>query len=128
VVDDEPMVAEVAALMLQRLGLRPLQALGGEEALAAYSGRAERPVLVLLDMIMPGMGGEETFRRLKALDPDVRVLLSSGYSREGRAQELLREGCLGFLQKPYNLDDLRAKLEEILGPLSPAGKEAGDPG
>ena len=128
VVDDEPMVAEVAALMLQRLGLRPVQALGGEAALAAYSGSAERPVLVLLDMIMPGMGGEETFRRLKALDPGVRVLLSSGYSQEGRAQELLREGCRGFLQKPYNLDELRAKLEEVLGPLAPAREGTGGPG
>jgi CheY-like chemotaxis protein len=120
IVEDEPMVAEVAALMLQRLGFKVLKALSGEAALEVFRERPGGVDLVLLDMIMPGMGGEETFRRLRELRPDARVLLSSGYSSEGRAQELLKSGCLGFLQKPYNLADLRAKLEEILGPI-PAG-------
>lgn len=117
VVEDEPMVAEVAALMLQRLGLNVIKALNGEAALGHFRERGGRVDLVLLDMIMPGMGGDETFRRLREIDPEAKVLLSSGYSREGRAQELIKAGCLGFLQKPYNLAELRAKLEEILGPL-----------
>jgi CheY-like chemotaxis protein len=125
VVDDEPAVAEVASLMLRRLGLDVHKAQGGQAALDLYRERAGGIDLVLLDMIMPGMGGEETFRGLQEIDPGVRVLLSSGYSREGRAQDLLKAGCLGFLQKPYNLADLRARLEEILGPLVPA-RESGD--
>ena len=117
VVEDEPMVAEVAALMLQRLGLKVIKALSGEAALAHFRERGGKVDLVLIDMIMPGMGGDETFRRMREIDPEAKVLLSSGYSREGRAQELIKAGCLGFLQKPYNLAELRAKLEEILGPL-----------
>jgi two-component system cell cycle sensor histidine kinase/response regulator CckA len=117
VVEDEPMVAEVAALMLQRLGLNVIKALSGESAVAHFRERGGRVDLVLLDMIMPGMGGDETFRRMREIDPGAKVLLSSGYSREGRAQDLIKAGCLGFLQKPYNLAELRAKLEEILGPL-----------
>jgi signal transduction histidine kinase len=117
VVDDEPAVAEVASLMLRRLGLEVHKAQDGPAALELYRERAADIDLVLLDMVMPGMGGEEVFRRLNRFDPGVRVLLSSGYSREGRAQDLLKAGCLGFLQKPYNLAELRARLEEILGPL-----------
>ena len=111
------MVAEVAAMMLQRLGLNVIKALSGEAALKHYRDRGGKVDLVLLDMIMPGMGGYETFRRMREIDPEAKVLLSSGYSREGRAQELIKAGCLGFLQKPYTLGDRRAKLEEILGPL-----------
>lgn len=117
VVEDEPMVAEVAAMMLQRLGFHVVKTLSGEAALAVLRERGGKVDLVLLDMIMPGMGGDETFRRMREIDAETKVLLSSGYSREGRAQELIKAGCLGFLQKPYTLADLRAKLEEILGPL-----------
>jgi signal transduction histidine kinase/ActR/RegA family two-component response regulator len=120
-VDDEPVVADVAALMLQRLGFRVLKALSGEAALARFRGRegeghpANGIDLVILDMIMPGMSGDETFRRMKELKPDLPVLLSSGYSLEERAQELIQAGSLGFLQKPYNLAELRSKLEDVLG-------------
>jgi CheY-like chemotaxis protein len=117
VVEDEPMVAEVAALMIQRLGLNVIKSLSGEAALEHFRALGGKVDLVILDMIMPGMGGDETFRRMREIDPEAKVLLSSGYSREGRAQELIKAGCLGFLQKPYNLAELRAKLEEILGPL-----------
>lgn len=113
-VDDEPIVADVAALMLGKLGYRVHQALGGEVALELFREHHGEIDLVLLDMIMPGMGGRETFRRLKEIDPDVRVVLSSGYSIEGQAQELIKDGCLGFLQKPYNLSDLDSKLETAL--------------
>jgi DNA-binding NtrC family response regulator len=74
-------------------------------------------------MIMPGMSGEETFQRMKDLKPDVRVLLSSGYSLEERARELIRAGSLGFLQKPYNLSELRSKLEDVLGPSAMPAQE-----
>jgi CheY-like chemotaxis protein len=65
-------------------------------------------------MIMPGMGGGETYDRLKEADPDIKVLLSSGYSINGEAGEILDRGCDGFIQKPFNIKELSRKLREIL--------------
>jgi two-component system cell cycle sensor histidine kinase/response regulator CckA len=65
-------------------------------------------------MIMPDMGGSETFDQLKAMDPNVRVLLSSGYSLNGQASQIMRRGCNGFIQKPFNLEKISQKIREIL--------------
>ena len=70
--------------------------------------------LIIMDMIMPGMGGGETFDRLKEIDPDIKVLLSSGYSINGQATKILRRGCDGFIQKPFNMNQLAQKVQEIL--------------
>jgi len=70
--------------------------------------------MVILDMIMPGMGGGETYDCLKEINPDIRVLLSSGYSINGQANEILERGCDGFIQKPFSMKDLSQKLREIL--------------
>ena len=70
--------------------------------------------IAILSMIMPGMGGGETFDLLKQINPDVRVLLSSGYSLEGQAKDILNRGCLGFIQKPYKIEDLAKKIQDIL--------------
>ena len=69
---------------------------------------------MLLDMIMPDMSGGETYYCLKEIDPDIKVLLSSGYSLEGRATEILNRGCNGFIQKPFKIKELSQKLREIL--------------
>jgi DNA-binding NarL/FixJ family response regulator len=70
--------------------------------------------LVVLDLIMPGMGGGDTFDELKKIDPDVKVLLSSGYCIDGQAREILNRGCRGFIQKPYNMEALSQKINDIL--------------
>ena len=70
--------------------------------------------LVILDMIMPGIGGGKTFDNLRALDPQVRVLLSSGYSVDGQAAEILQRGCNGFIQKPFDIKQLSQKIRGIL--------------
>jgi CheY-like chemotaxis protein len=67
-----------------------------------------------MDMIMPGMGGGETFDRLKKIDPKVKVLLSSGYSIDGQASKIMERGCDGFIQKPFNLKQLSFKVREVL--------------
>ena len=69
---------------------------------------------MLLDMIMPDMSGGETYDRMKDIDPNVKVLLSSGYSINGQAQEILDRGCDGFIQKPFKMKELSQKLSEIL--------------
>jgi two-component system cell cycle sensor histidine kinase/response regulator CckA len=114
VVDDEEMVREVTSSMLKRLGYTFLAARGGKEALEIYAQEGSRIDLVLLDMIMPDLGGGVVFDRLKAKNPDLKVLLSSGYSVTGQAAEILQRGCNGFIQKPFNFGELSRKLRAIL--------------
>jgi DNA-binding NtrC family response regulator len=71
--------------------------------------------LVIVDMIMPGAAVDDTIRRFKAIDPSVRVLLSSGYSQNGEAVRKLMQNCSGFIQKPFRLSSLSKKVRELLG-------------
>ena len=100
--------------MLNELGYEVLTARNGEEALEQYRINKDKIDLVILDMIMPGMGGGETYDRLKQIDPKITVLLSSGYSIDGQATEILKRGCNGFIQKPFNIEILSKKIREIL--------------
>ena len=105
---------EVTKEILEILGYNVMTACNGGEAVAIYGEHRGEIDLVILDMIMPGMGGGETFDLLKQMDRDVRVLLSSGYSLEGQAKDILNRGCLGFIQKPYKIEELAKKIQEIL--------------
>ncbi len=69
---------------------------------------------MILDMIMPGKGGEETFRGLKEIRPDVRVMLASGYTVDVVAEGMMEQGCQGFIQKPFNLKELSQRVREVL--------------
>ncbi|RJR49201.1 MAG: PAS domain-containing sensor histidine kinase [Desulfobacteraceae bacterium] len=113
-VDDEDMILEVALSMLTALGYKVLTAKSGQEAAELYRERWKKIDLVILDMIMPAMGGKETFEELRKINRDVRVLLSSGYSIDSRAKLLLEEGCRGFIQKPFNLSAFSSKLRDVL--------------
>lgn len=113
-VDDEVNVIDVTEEMLQSMGYKVLTARSGMEAVEIFKKNRTVIDLVILDMIMPGLGGGETFDCIKAIDPDIRVLLSSGYSIKGEAKEILNRGCSGFIQKPYSLSQLSEKLNEIL--------------
>ena len=113
-VDDEDMIIEVAEEMFEQLGYKLLIARSGKEAIKTYQENKERIDIVLLDMIMPDMSGSDTYGSLKEIDPDIKVLLSSGYSINGRATEILDRGCNGFIQKPFKMQELSQKLREIL--------------
>ena len=132
-VDDEDMVADVGSQMLKKLGYKVLIARSGKEAIEVVSKaqRAKRreekgkkghasgamppaPDIVILDMIMPVMGGDETYDRMKEINPDIKILLSSGYSIDGQAAEILKRGCDGFIQKPFALRELSQRIREIL--------------
>ncbi|MDQ1351556.1 MAG: Response regulator [Acidobacteriota bacterium] len=113
-VDDEELVAEVGEKLLKRLGYTVLVARNGADGLEIYKKYIDRIALVILDMIMPGMGGKETFERLKEIDPGVKVLLSSGYSMDGQAAEILKSGCKGFIQKPFAMMELSQKIRSLL--------------
>jgi two-component system, cell cycle sensor histidine kinase and response regulator CckA len=113
-VDDEAMIMQVGKGILEALGYQVLTAASGQEALDVYQANRNAIAITILDMVMPGLGGGETYDALKKIDPDVKVLLSSGYSSAGQATEILRRGCNGFIQKPFNIGTLSEKLREIL--------------
>ena len=113
-VDDEDMIIEIAEELFEQLGYKVLTARSGKEAIEIYEENEERIDIVILDMIMPDMSGSDTYDRMKEIDPDIKVLLSSGYSIDGRATEILDRGCNGFIQKPFKMKELSLKLREIL--------------
>jgi CheY-like chemotaxis protein len=114
-VDDEPMLLEVGKRLLEKLDYKALTASSGKEALAIFEQDHAAIDLVILDMVMPDMGGGETFDELCRIDPDVKVLLSTGYSIEGKAAKIVARGCKGLIQKPFNVAEFSQKLRAVLG-------------
>jgi CheY-like chemotaxis protein len=113
-VDDEAMILDVGRQMLEKMGYKVITADSGKTALDIYRKKRDDISLVILDIIMPEMGGGETYDKMKKVNPDIRVLLSSGYSIDGEATEILKRGCNGFIQKPFSVSGLSLKLREIL--------------
>jgi CheY-like chemotaxis protein len=113
-IDDEEMIIKVGQELLQELGYKVIAARSGDEAIKLYKKNTDKIDLVVMDMIMPAMGGGETFDHLKAINPDIKVLLSSGYSIDGQASKILERGCDGFIQKPFNLNQLAEKIQGII--------------
>ncbi len=115
-VDDDTSVRRTTSGMLAQMGFEVLEAGSGEEALEVYAAEAACIDAVVLDLSMPGMDGEICYEGLRRVDPDVRVVLSSGYSQDGRVQRLLEKGVASFLQKPFRMSELAAYLSEVIGP------------
>jgi PAS domain S-box-containing protein len=113
-IDDEKMILDVGIELLEELGYKVQSAMRGQEAIDLFKRDRGKIDLVIMDMIMPGMSGGETFDRLKKIDPDIKVLLSSGYSINSQAAKILQRGCDGFIQKPFNMNQLAEKVQRIL--------------
>lgn len=113
-IDDEEMILEIGQRLLKAMGYRTLFARDGKEAIELYKKERESIALVLLDMVMPDMGGGEVFDRLKEINSNVKVLLSSGYSLDGEATKILERGCGGFIQKPFDMKQLSRSIRAIL--------------
>jgi len=113
-VDDEEVILEVGKELLEAMGYRVLTAKDGEEAMQVYEKNLDEIDIVLLDMVMPNMSGGEAYDRIKEVNLDVKVLLSSGYSISGEATEILKRGCNGFIQKPFTMKALSRKIRGIL--------------
>jgi len=113
-VDDEEMIIDVGSQMLARLGYTVISAASGQIAIDRYERLQDRIHLVILDMIMPGLSAGSVFDRLKEINSGVRVLLSSGYSLNGQAADLLSRGCDAFIQKPFDLHDISHKIRKVL--------------
>ena len=114
-VDDEEAVLEVGQELLEATGYTVLTAKDGKEAIKVYRKNRDNIDIVVLDMVMPNMGGGEAYDRMKEMNPNVKVLLSSGYSIDGEASEILERGCDGFIQKPFTMKDLSGEIGKILG-------------
>ncbi|MBW2610597.1 MAG: PAS domain S-box protein, partial [Deltaproteobacteria bacterium] len=108
-VDDEDMIIEIAEELFEQLGYKVLIARSGREAIETYDKNKDHIDIVLLDMIMPDMSGSDTYDRMKKIDPDIKVLLFSGYSIDGQATKILDRGCNGFIQKPFKMKELSQK-------------------
>jgi len=118
-VDDEQVILTVNGEMLEKLGYKVLIAKGGREAIEIFRGNPDIR-LVILDMIMPDLGGREVFDALKELDPSIRVILSSGYSLSDEAARMMERGCCAFIQKPFNILELSDRIRRVLDKPDPA--------
>ena len=113
-VDDEEVIIDISKEFLEVLGYTVLTARSGQEAIETYRREPEKIDVVIIDMIMPMMNGEETIQHLKAINPNVKIILSSGYSIDGKALEIMNRGCSGFIQKPYGLNELSQTIRKAL--------------
>ncbi|MEW5744861.1 MAG: response regulator [Nitrospirota bacterium] len=111
IVDDEDIVRDFGVAALSECGYTVIEASDGQEAVELYRQRKDEIDVVILDLIMPKMGGKETFERLKEINPGVRVLISSGYSVSDAAREVLEGGAAGFIQKPFDVRQLAVKVK-----------------
>lgn len=114
-VDDEQVIINVGKQILEKIGYTVFLAQSGAEAVTIIEEKGDEIDIVILDLVMPGMGGGEVFDMIKKIKPSLKVLLSSGYSINGEATEILSRGCDGFIQKPFTIMLLSQKINKLLG-------------
>lgn len=114
VVDDEEYIRNLNSAILQRLGYQVMEASSGDEGLKIFSEQPGKIDLVILDVSMPGLSGKEVLDQLYMIDPQVKVIISSGYSKEGLPDGIDRMGASGYLTKPYRLAEMAQTLREVL--------------
>ena len=113
-IGDDPKVKDVLENQLQYLGYRVITAENGADAIPIYKNKINKIDLVIIDFLMPDNNEKEIFRALKKINPGIKAIISSGFSRDGLAAELLNEGVKGFLHKPVKIEDLSKIVFEIL--------------
>jgi CheY-like chemotaxis protein len=113
-VDDEEFVRDLGKQILERSGYAVLTADNGKEALSIYSKERDKISLVILDLIMPEMGGKQCLEELLKIDPQIRVLIASGFAENGRTKEAIETGARGFVGKPYNMKGMLQAVREVL--------------
>jgi two-component system, cell cycle sensor histidine kinase and response regulator CckA len=113
-VDDEQGVLDAVGAMIRHLGYTVWTAADRQTAIEQLHLHHDTIDLVILDMVMPGISGKEVFERFKQIDPDVKVLLCSGYAADGQAADILKRGCMGFIQKPFTISQLSEKLGQVI--------------
>jgi two-component system, sensor histidine kinase and response regulator len=114
-VDDEEMILQVNRMILEKLGYKVFAVRSGEEAVKVFQSQKGSIDLVLMDMIMPGMEGGEVLDHLQKIQPGVKVLLLSGYGMNDEVARIMEGGCLGFIQKPFDIGNFSRKIRKVLG-------------
>ena len=114
VIDDEELILEVSAMMVKELGYTVFESKNGKEAVEYFNKFKDEIDLVILDIVMPDLSGEEVFDLIKRIRPEIKILLTSGYTFNNRAKTLIERGCSGFIKKPYSIEELSDKLNRIL--------------
>lgn len=120
-VDDESLVVDVGKTMLEKLGHDVITAQSGDDAIQIFSSASKRIDLIILDMIMPGLDGSKAFDRLRMIHPSIPVLLSSGYSLNSQANQIMLKGCNAFIQKPFSIAQLSERIRQIIPQADPLG-------
>ncbi len=113
-VEDEEVVRDLTKRILERAGYTVLTAANGKEALNLYENERERISLVILDFIMPEMGGEQCLEQLCKINPEVKVLITSGYPVSGSSKEIIESAAGGFIGKPYNVKEMLRSVRDVL--------------
>ena len=113
-IDDESIVINVCKEMIEKLGYDVITAKSGKLAVDMFREKSEDIHLIILDMIMPGMDGDQTFDLLREINSSIPILLSSGYSLNSQAKKIMEKGCNGFIQKPFLITQLSEKIQNIL--------------
>jgi len=113
-VDDEPSLLETGQELLALLGYHVLIANSGRSALEIIAQKQEQVALVILDLMMPGMGGEKCLPEILKIVPSMKVIIASGYTANIKMEDMINAGAAAFIQKPYHIDSLNKKIREIL--------------
>jgi DNA-binding NtrC family response regulator len=114
IVEDEPAILSLLSDILTHSGYSVIKSTNGEEALSIYQKKHDQIAIVILDMNMPGIGGKEAFLEMKKINPSVCALISTGYSKNDMIQDILREGVKGYIQKPFNMQDLLKLIKNFI--------------
>ena len=114
IVDDEEIMLDIESFMLQKIGFNTLKASNSAEACRLYEEEKEHIDIVILDMLMPDEKGTDTYKKLKRLNPDIRVLITSGSEKDRNVDEILNDGQNGFIKKPFKFDEFTFNVDTIL--------------
>ena len=114
IVDDEKIMLDIESFMLQKIGFNTLKAINSAEACRLYEDKKEHIDIVVLDMLMPNEKGTTTYKRLRKMNPDIRVLISSGLEKGGDVDEILNDGQNGFIKKSFKFEEFTCNIDTIL--------------
>jgi len=119
-VDDEPTLLDIGKELLSMLGYRVLTANSGEDTLSVINQEKDNIALVILDLMMPGMGGKKCLPEILKIVPSMRVIIASGFAANAGLQDIISAGTVDFIQKPYRIDILSEKIRSILDQAVPS--------
>ena len=111
--DDEKMVLDIGVQMLKRLGFNVIAVDSGRKAIETFQEKNDSIDIVILDIVMPDLGGAEVVDAIRDMKPDAKIMLSSGYGRDGKTADIM-QNCHAFIQKPFSMKELSAVLQDIM--------------